>query len=73
MMLLGEELGLPNAIGCKVEIYEDQPTELQKLFVRKALVDKVVHEKRRKLFEKSAAPAGSDGLEGRTPSVLLRE
>jgi len=57
MMLLGEELRLPNAIDCKVEIYEDQPTELQKLLVRKALVDKVVHERRRKLFEKSEEAA----------------
>ena len=66
-MLLGEELRLPNAIDCKVEIYQDQPTELQKLVVRKELVDKVVHEKRRKLFEKSeeAAPQRLETMDWR--------
>jgi len=57
MMLFGEELRLPNAIDAKVEVLQDQATELKKLVIRKALVDKVVHDKKRKLYEESQKAA----------------
>jgi len=57
MLLFGQELRLPNAIDAKVEEYHDQSTEYQKLLNRRALVDKVVHDKKYKLFQESEQEA----------------
>ena len=57
MMLFGEELRLPNAIDAKVETLHDQATEVQKLILRKAIVDKIANDKRRKLYEESVKTA----------------
>jgi len=52
-LLYGEDLRLPTAIDSKVAEWQDQPTELQKLIIRRRLVEEVIRQKKLKLFEES--------------------